>query len=327
MAAACVLWHPAGDGWIAAGFAAVSAVAVGWLGATGRARRVLGGGLALGAALRGQHVRRVAAAERRRAHRELGGVPRGRRRRGGAVPAWSGERRWRWIGLAGDLGGRGRAGHAVFPRYYFRLLPVVVLMAARGFTLMLGRRRELVALLLLIPLTRFAPSYYRGPTDTTWRDIAMDNASRAAAAFLRERAHPGDTLFVWGYRPEIYVYSGLHAATVYLDSQPLTGVPADRHLTQSAPVETDEAARRRAELTRSRPTFVVDGLGLYNPRLAIGATRSLQEWLAGYEEIGRVGQAVIYRRKGAGPGTARIKGQGPGAGAKGVRFDALLSSN
>src|SRR6476659_8550617 len=97
----------------------------------------------------------------------------------------------------------------------------------------------------------------------------MDNQSGAAASFVYERARPGDTLFVWGYRPEIYVYSRLPAATVWLDSQPLTGVPADRHLNQSEPVETEDAARRRSELARSRPSFVVDGLGLYNPRLAI----------------------------------------------------------
>ena len=53
--------------------------------------------------------------------------------------------------------------------------------------------------------------------DSTWRDIGMDNDSRSAAAFLRQRAHSGDTLFIWGYRPEIYVYSRLPAATVWLD--------------------------------------------------------------------------------------------------------------
>ena len=41
---------------------------------------------------------------------------------------------------------------------------------------------ELIAsVLLLIPLTRFAPSYYAAAMDATWRDIGMDNASRAAA--------------------------------------------------------------------------------------------------------------------------------------------------
>ena len=107
---------------------------------------------------------------------------------------------------------------------------------------------------------------------------------------------PGDTLFIWGYRPEIYVYARVPAATLYLDSQPLTGVPADRHLTSSEPVETVEAARRRAGLTRSTATFLLDGLGPYNPQLAVTAYPELREWLAKYSEIGRVGQTIVYRR-------------------------------
>ena len=76
--------------------------------------------------------------------------------------------------------------------------------------------------------------------------------SRAAAAFTLQLAKPGDTLLVWGYRPEIYAYSHLPASSRFLDSQPLTGVPADRHLTQSVPVETQEARARRAELARTQ---------------------------------------------------------------------------
>src|SRR5581483_7027194 len=148
------------------------------------------------------------------------------------------------------------AGLRFFPRYYFLLLPPVVMMAARGFALF-GRRRELVALLLLIPASRFGPTYVTALTNPAWRDIGMDRDSRNAAAVTRDLAHPGDTLFVWGYRPEMYAYTNLPAATMYLDSQPLTGVPADRHLTQSDPVETVEAARRRIELSHSQPTFIL----------------------------------------------------------------------
>jgi hypothetical protein len=296
VAVVCGAWHPAGIGWLAAGFAAVSAEAVGTLMATGAWGayveqvwvwgRQYAGNTLIEAPLRnglmrtvnwmGFHAAAVVAAGRYLRARE--GL-------------------WRWaVWLAFSAVGVA-AGMRFFPRYYFMLLPVVVLMAARGFTLMRGRRRELVALLLLIPLTRFAPSYYAAATDSTWRDIGMDNASRAAAAFVRERARPGDTLFVWGYRPEIFSYSGLRSATIYLDSQPLTGVPADRHLTRSEPVETEQAARRRRELTSVRPTFVLDGLGLYNERLSIGAYPELREWLAGYEEIGRVGGTIVFRRK------------------------------
>jgi hypothetical protein len=100
---------------------------------------------------------------------------------------------------------------------------------------------------------------------------------------------------VWGYRPEIYVYAHLPAATRFLDSQPLTGVPADRHLTQFTPVETEESRARRAELAASRPTFVVDGLGAYNPHLAVTEFADLRNWMADYREVGRSGESVIYR--------------------------------
>jgi hypothetical protein len=206
------------------------------------------------------------------------------------------EASWRWIGwvvisLAGVA-----AGLRFFPRYYFQLLPVMVLIAARGFTL-LGRKRALAAaLLLLVPLARFGPSYLTALSGAEWRDTAMDRDSRAAAALTRQLAKPGDTLFVWGYRPEIYVYAQLPAATMFLDSQPLTGVPADRHLTQSDPVEPEVARARRSELAHSHPTFLVDGLSAYNPRLAIANYPELREWFANYREVARTSQTVIYRR-------------------------------
>jgi hypothetical protein len=60
-------------------------------------------------------------------------------------------------------------------------------------------------------------------------------------------------------------------------------------------VETDAAARRRAQLTSTSPTFVVDGLGLYNARLAITNYPDLRNWLARYREVGRLGQTIVYR--------------------------------
>jgi len=199
---------------------------------------------------------------------------------------------WLVISLAGVA-----AGMRFFPRYYFLLLPVVVMMAARGFTLLEGRARFAVCLLLLIPVVRFAPAYVAATRGGDWRDTAMDRDSRAAAALVRGMAKPGDTLFVWGYRPEDYVYTRLPAATIYLDAQPLTGVPADRHLTQSTPVETEAPRARRAELARSAPSFILDGLGPYNPRLAVTNYPDLRAWMGNYREVGRTGGTVIYRRE------------------------------
>jgi len=194
------------------------------------------------------------------------------------------------------------AGWRFFPRYYFQLLPVLVLAASRGMVL-LGNRRAAALALLLIPLVRFGPRYallageliHNRPHE--WADVAMDRDSRAAAALVRSRARPGDTVFVWGFRPEIYVYCGLPAATRFLDSQPLTGVPADRHLRQSEPLAPELAAANRRALRQSSPDWVLDGLGAYNPRLALSSYPDLRDWLAGYRLETHSAMTLIYRRK------------------------------
>ena len=294
VAAACLMWDPAGILGLAAGFAASSAVAIAILGGYGalpaywdevwKWGRLYAGSTFLANPIReallrtvnwaGFHIAAVAAA---------------------AVFLWTNPR-WKWIAwLVLSLAGVA-VGMRFFPRYYFLLLPVVTLMAARGFGL-LGRRRELVALLLLIPLTRFAPPYLTALRDSPWRDTAMDRDSLQCAALLRPLEKPGDTLLVWGYRPEIFVYTGLPAATRYLDSQPLSGVPADRHLTSSEAVETAEASRRRAELPHTNPTFIVDGIGPYNPRLAISTYPDLSAWLSEYREVARTTGTIILQRR------------------------------
>jgi hypothetical protein len=199
---------------------------------------------------------------------------------------------WGILSLAGVA-----LGWRFFPRYYFQLLPFAVVVAGRGMTL-LGRRWWLPAILLLIPLARFGPRYaiLAANGDPQWSDVAMDRESRDAAAVLNRFKRPGDTLFVWGFRPDLFPYTGMPAASRYLDCQAMTGVPADRHLTQSEsvlPAETTAQARR--ELARSHPDFIVDGLSEYNPRLAIASYGELKAWFAGYREIARVRGIVIYQ--------------------------------
>jgi hypothetical protein len=60
-------------------------------------------------------------------------------------------------------------------------------------------------------------------------------------------------------------------------------------------VELEAARARRIELARSHPTFLVDGLSAYNPRLAIANHPELREWFANYHEVARTPQTVIYR--------------------------------
>lgn len=209
---------------------------------------------------------------------------------------------WRWKMIAWAVISFAAAivGWRFFPRYFFQVLPVLVIAASRGVVLM-KRWRALALALLLIPLIRFGPRYLLLARDLVsgqtheWKDVAMDEDSQRAARIVRQIARPGDTLFVWGFRPDLFIYTGLPAATRFIDCQPLTGVPADRHLTQSAPVGAEFTRANREELARSRPTIVMDGLSLYNPALAMNRYPELRPWLAQYREVARTRTIVIYR--------------------------------
>ena len=294
VAAACALWYPGGIALMAGGFLASSAVVLAWLAG--------GGALA-------PYVDQVWRWGRLYAATPLVEAP----WRNGIMRTlnWAGfhaalvlaaawfavkSPNWRWLAYLALAAAGVAAGFRFFPRYYLLLLPVVTLMAARGLTMM-GRRRDCAIVLLLIPFIRFGPTYLTALRDGGWRDTAMDRDSRQAAALVRGLAKPGDTLFVWGYRPELYTYTRLPAASRYLDSQPLTGVPADRHLTESKPLETEAPARRRRELAATHPTFLVDGLGPYNPRLAITRYADLGPWLEHYREVARSRETIIYQRR------------------------------
>jgi hypothetical protein len=195
------------------------------------------------------------------------------------------------------------------PRYFLQLLPPLVLAASRGVTLLLrdrgGRRSALagamLSIALLIPLIRFGPRYAVLAWDQVqdrphrWQDVVLNQDSQAAAAAVYARKQPGDTLFVWGYRPDLFVYTRLPAASQFWDSQPLTGVPADRHLFDSHPILPEWAARNRAVVTASHPTFIVDGLSILNPGLSIDTYPELRAWLKDYRVVARTKLSVIYR--------------------------------
>jgi hypothetical protein len=190
------------------------------------------------------------------------------------------------------------AGWRFFPRYYFQLLPPLTLLAARAWTTSKGKR-VVMAALLLIPLVRFGPRYVLLARDliehrqSDWSDLRLNQDSLAASRMIA----PGGTLLVWGYRPDIFVYTRLPAASRFLDSQPLTGVIADRHLTNSNPAAPALAAQNRRELAQTRPTWIADGLGPLNPALTITNYPDLQDWLKDYREVARTTFTVIYRRR------------------------------
>jgi hypothetical protein len=216
---------------------------------------------------------------------------------GAAYALWK-EKQWRmaaWVLLSLAAVA---AGWRFFPRYYFQLLPVMTLAAARGYVLM-GRRRAAIWILLLIPLIRFGPRYAILANDlvhdrqTEWSDLALNQDSHAAS----DRISRDGTLLVWGYRPDIFAYTRMRAGSRFLDSQPLTGVLADRHLTSSEVAAPGWAERNRRELVETKPEWIVDGLGPLNPALAIGKYADLARWLDAYREVGRTRYTVIYERR------------------------------
>ncbi len=302
VAAACALWAWRGLPWLAAGFALPNGIAVAWLwwhGALGAYLdqvwywgRVYAGGTFLDHPFRNAAVRTVNWLGFHGALLAAAAVALFRKPR--LTPERLRFAGWALLSLVAVA-----AGWRFFPRYFFQILPIAVLAAARGMVLLGNwRARAAVLLLLLVPLVRFGPRYVllaAGRSDQ-WADAAMDRDSRTASRLARRLAPAGSTLLVWGFRPEMYVYTGMPAASRFLDCQPLTGVPADRHLRQSTPLAPELAAANRRALVETHPTVIMDGLGPLNPRLAIDAYPDLHAWLAEYRVAARTAMTVIYVR-------------------------------
>lgn len=192
-------------------------------------------------------------------------------------------------------------GWRFFPRYFLQLLPPAAASASRGLS-RIGPWRWLALAALAVPLVRFGPRYVILANDALhnrpplWSDLALSQDALAAAAILHQNARPSDTLLVWGYRPEIFAASRIPAASRFLDSQPLTGVIADRHLTSSIPSAPTLAAANRRALLATSPTWIVDALAPLNPSLAITRYPDLAPWLAHYRPFARTPTTAIYRR-------------------------------
>jgi hypothetical protein len=212
-----------------------------------------------------------------------------------------------WIALslaAVCLGGR------FGPHYYLQLLPPLIIAASRGIVLALRSYRRsataILVLLLLVPAIRFGPRYailafdalsHRSASWPDWQPAELDLDSRLAAAKVRALARPEDTLFVWGYRPNLYVYTQLSPPGLYWDSQALTGVAADQSYTAVRGLYRERAMADIAEITRTSPTYVVDGLGPFNPAFSLASYPELASWLARYTIVDHTTTCLIYRRQ------------------------------
>ncbi len=212
-----------------------------------------------------------------------------------------------WTGVSFAAAG---VGWRFSPHYLNQVLPPLAIVAGRGICLLAGETRPwlrrvaagIVAVTALVAMIRFGPRYFLLAADDfagrphSWRDVALDQESRQAAALVGSIAREGDTIFIWGYRPNLVVYTRLPVASRMWESQPLTGVPADRHLRDATSVDPEWARQNRAELIRSSPSIIVDGLSAFNPQLDIRKYDDLSAWFQRYCLVGRAGGTAVYRR-------------------------------
>ena len=225
-----------------------------------------------------------------------------------AAAAWAlvreRDRRWRllvWIAISL---GSAWMGWRFFPRYFFQLLPALALPAARGFSIAPPRWRAALVALLAIPLIRFLPTSVQLAAETLQgqphasRDLALFEDSRRAARIVNSVPGRDRTALVWGYRPELYALAGLTPGTRYMDSQPLSGVLADRHLTESRGTFPELSRENRAALLVTRPPeWILDGLGPINGQLSVfNAATGLAPWRPFYDEAGRTATVIVYLR-------------------------------
>ena len=225
-----------------------------------------------------------------------------------AAAAWAlvreRDRRWRLLGWIAISLGSAWMGWRFFPRYFFQLLPALALPDARGISIAPPRWRAALAALLAIPLIRFLPPSVQIAAETLQRrphasrDLALFEDSRRAAGIVTSVPERDRTALVWGYRPELYALAGLTPGTRYLDSQPLSGVLADRHLTESRQTFPELSRQNREAVLATRPPeWILDGLGPINGQLSVfNPATGLAAWRPLYAETGRTATVIVYAR-------------------------------
>jgi hypothetical protein len=169
---------------------------------------------------------------------------------------------WAAASLAGAAsGGRG------FDHYYIQFLPACCLLGALGVDGAIQRARRhraarwlwpaalLAAALILLQLGRGALTARQRPplpVDPSWR----------VATYIREHSAPDDRIFVWGYHPDIHLFSDRRPASRFVYASFLSGLipwtniaPAMDTAYAIVPGARETLMR---ELAATRPLFIVD---------------------------------------------------------------------
>jgi len=139
-------------------------------------------------------------------------------------------------------------------------------------------------------------------------EAAMSMPPEAIRNLRRQQGNPAgspsDYLFVWGYRPEVYYWSGLIPASRFISIQPVTGIPADVQYIngngRSIITDGDTHAaldQLLKELEETKPEYIVDEAGMFNSALSITSYPGIGDFMSDYKQVEATGRLMVYRRR------------------------------
>ncbi|MCB9452175.1 MAG: glycosyltransferase family 39 protein [Anaerolineaceae bacterium] len=198
--------------------------------------------------------------------------------------------------------------------HWLPMLPPLVLLAADTVDKLLGRLKTAARLVTVGVVAGFLVILAAGIWPLAWPYLSgqetqleyyhhfqggefIADESLAVSNLLRERVVPGDSLFIWGFRPEVYYMSQLNPATRFIFQFPLVA--------EWYPPEWKEEAVDT--LWAALPPYVlilqVDYMpwvtgSLEDSNTLLQAYTELNNWLIyNYEFDTQIGNFFVWRRK------------------------------
>lgn len=209
-----------------------------------------------------------------------------------------------WLGFLAVMCVATAAGGRFSHHYYLQLFAPLALLA--GYTVHWRRQRDLPALpvssrlvlvSLLIPyILFFGENVYR--VKQFWT-IGQRPDIQHAGMFVRKMSEPNDTLFVWGYYPELYFYSNRLNASRFVETHFLTGQLRESSTSANAG-ESQLWQWLWNDLQRSEPRWIIDSSAMpVSWRYLHGMAEYPafeQHVQTHYRERKRYGLIVLYER-------------------------------
>lgn len=232
---------------------------------------------------------------------------------------------WTITSLAGAAaGGRG------FDHYYIQFLPPFTLLAAWGGSDLLDWARAHRASRYLQPaagLFLLATTLQLSAGVMRFRAAAHQpvDPSIRVAEYIHQHSAPDDRIFVWGYHPDIYLFSDRRPASRFVYASflsgliPWTNVASEKDTRYAIVPGARETLLR--ELTARPPAFIVDcsaGPNRFWQKYPLDTFPELEEFIRAHYRIEEASQFVpqgfrLFRRRAAGDPLETDAGELPAA--------------